>query len=308
MPSKYRIHSGKLFLTYPQCPIPKEDAISIIFYIFTEENIDEYIIAEEEHKNGDKHLHVYLKLKVQNTYTNPSFADLSYNNEWYHGNYQGCRSEKNVIKYCSKEENYLSNFDVGARIQKKNSHKRVLADALINKKINLVQAVQEEPELLFGYKKLKADLFEYFKDEQDRREAFPDWIPNPWGKVMSSKISQKRRHYWIFSRQPNKGKTFLFAKPLERKYRCLVQSGDFSYWNVSGQEETIILDEYNNASLKYYILNCMADGTFAYRVFMGGLVRLHDPLIIILSNQCINDLYPNMNLLLHERFIEIELI
>jgi len=214
---------------------------------------------------------------------------------------------KNVIRYCTKEENYISNFDVSDRVKKGASHKKVIAEGLITKKVTLTEAVKEHPEMLFELDKLHKNLNLYWKLVKDDRETLPDWIPNPWNQLLSSKIPNKRRHYWIFSRKPNLGKTFMFAKPLSEKYRCLLQSGDFTYWNISGQEECIILDEYNHAFQKYYILNCMCDGTYGYRVFMGGIQRLNNPLIIILSNQSINDLYPFMNELLHERFNEIEL-
>ena len=51
----------------------------------------------------------------------------------------------------------------------------------------------------------------------------------------------------------------------------------------------------------------MCDGTYPFRIFMGGTIELRNPLIIILSNQSILDLYPNMNALLYARFNEIEL-
>lgn len=309
MPSQYRVHSTKLFLTYPQCPLDKKLALDLLLDIFKNRKMEEYVVAEEKHENGDPHLHVYISFEKDDvTYTNSNFADLVYNNIRYHGNYQGCRSMKNVVKYCTKKDNYLSNFDVNYALDQTKLKKRRLATKLINKEINLVEAVQEEPELLFGYKKLKTDLFEFFKDEQDKRTSLPPWLPNPWGKIISSKISNKRRHYWIFSRQPDKGKTFLFAQPLAREYRCLLVSGDYTYWNISGQEEAIILDEYNAAKLKYHELNAMCDGTYGYRVFQAGIQTLNMPLIIVLSNQSILDLYPFMNTLLYARFKEIELI
>lgn len=302
----YQINSARLFLTYPQCPIPKEDAWSILVLIFPD--IMEYIIASERHANGDLHLHIYLKLNDTFRSRDSRFADLFYENVLYHGNYQGCRSEKNVIKYCTKEEDYLSNFDINDRLFKQQRHKRILGDGLISKKITLVDCVKEHPEMIFGYKKLKQDLEEYFLDEQDKRGPLPTFLPNPWGKMLSSTIQGKRRHLWIFSRAPNKGKTYLFAKPLFKAYRSCLQCGDFTYWNINGQEELVIIDEYNNAKLKYSELNSICDGTFGYRVFMHGVRLLNDPLICILSNQSISDLYPFMNTLLYERFNEIEIL
>lgn len=141
----------------------------------------------------------------------------------------------------------------------------------------------------------------------DDRLSLPVFLPNPWGRVLPSRLQAKRRHYWIFSRSPNRGKTTKFAEPLCQNFKCYSKAGDFTYWNLGGDEEGIILDEYNNASLKYSILNSMCDGSFEYRIFMGGLIKLKKPLIIILSNQDLVDLYPFMNVLLLERFKVIEI-
>lgn len=142
----------------------------------------------------------------------------------------------------------------------------------------------------------------------DERGSLPVFLPNPWGRVLPSRLSGKKRHYWIFSRVPNRGKTTQFAEPLCKNYRGYLKGGDFSWWSLTGDEEFIVLDEYNSASLKFYSLNCMCDGNFEYRIFMGGLLKLMKPLIIVLSNQSISDLYPFRNDLLYERFKEIEIL
>lgn len=142
----------------------------------------------------------------------------------------------------------------------------------------------------------------------DERHSLPTFLPNPWGWVLPSRLQTKKRHLWIFSRMPNRGKTTGLAKPLSEKYRCYLKSGDFSYWSLVGNEEAVILDDFNTAMLKWNILNLMCDGTYEYRIFQGGVKSLKDPLIIVLSNQSIADLYPFMNSTLYARFIEKEIL
>lgn len=301
----YQINSSKLFLTYPQCSLPKEDVRDILIGLFPD--CVKYIVAHEHHKNGDDHLHAYLEFPKGSPYRtrDPAFADLIVPGGMFHGNYQGCRSAKNVIKYVTKDDDYVSNFDISEITAKKSSKREVGEQLLLGK--SLPKIIEEFPEYLIGYKKLKQDVAEYFRDIGDKRDSLPPFLPNPWGKVLPSHRNCKRRHYWIFSRGPNFGKTTGFAKPLFEEFKCVLQSGDFSYWNLRGDEEAVIIDEYNSPVLKYSTLNCMADGVFAYRVFHGGQVLVKNPLIIVLSNQSIVDLYPNMNNLLYARFIEIEL-
>ncbi len=139
------------------------------------------------------------------------------------------------------------------------------------------------------------------------KPSLPMWLPNPWGKVLPSFKKSKKRHYWIYSDGPNYGKTTGFAKPLEKEYRCVIQAGDFSSWNVSGSVECIILDDYNTPALKWSTLNQLCDNTYSFRVLYSRPKRLDNFLVIILSNFSIKDLYPNMNIFLYERFNEIKL-
>lgn len=306
-PKRYQICSSKLFLTYPQCPVPKEDALQILTNIFL--NVQHYIIAREEHKNGDLHLHCYLEGIVEQPWraTDPKFADFEYNGELYHGNYQGCKSAKNVQKYVTKGDDYLSDMDMSS-ILGKASNKRAAANLIIKKRQPLIDVIKIYPELVFDYKKHKQNIEAFLKDADNQRGDLPKWIPNPWGKILPTFRKGKKRHYWIYSRLPNVGKTTGLAKPLFDECRCCLQVGDYSYWNICGNEQAIILDEYNGAKFKYFELNSMCDGTYGFKVFMGGVVMLKDPLIIVLSNQSISDIYPYMNNLIYERMNEIEIV
>lgn len=65
-----------------------------------------YIIAKEDHEDGTPHVHVYLQLDQRVSISDPAFLDL-----WgHHGNYQVVRSSKAVEAYCTKEEDYITNF------------------------------------------------------------------------------------------------------------------------------------------------------------------------------------------------------
>jgi len=61
----------------------------------------------------------YVKQQAKSNLSKRKKKDTSalYNGIEYKGNYQGCRSCNKVIKYCTKEDNYLSNFDVETRLK-----------------------------------------------------------------------------------------------------------------------------------------------------------------------------------------------
>lgn len=296
--SKFEINSSRLFLTYPQCSITKEDAYIQLFDKF---NPEEIIVAHELHANGDPHLHCYLKLFKPYRTTNSKFADLG----TYHGNYQGCRSAKNVIKYCTKAEDYHANFDVAALLDKK-STRRSDMESIATGKRSLSDLIHESPQYLMGYTKLKIDLNNFLQDTKAPKPPLPYFLPNPWGYVITTCTNRKLCHLWIHG-PPNAGKSFLFARPLLEQFDGHLKTGKEPYWNLSGTERFIILDEYNHATYRWNELNAMADGTFDYRRFHNGVVRLNRPIIIVLSNLSLSTIYPYMHETLFARFKEYDL-
>lgn len=103
-------------------------------------------------------------------------------------------------------------------IQAKKHKKRVLGEKLAKGQITVQEAVKENPELLFGYKRLKADVEAYHRDVAELKEDCKDTIPNTWDEIMPI-VDGKQKHYWVWSREPNRGKT-TWLKEMASKYRC----------------------------------------------------------------------------------------
>lgn len=100
----FRINSQNLFLTYSQCPLPKEYVKEVLAQRLP---VLRYIVAEEKHKDGESHLHVYLRLEAKIDRNDPRFLDI----DGYHPNIRSCRSPKAVQTYCTKDGNYITNID-----------------------------------------------------------------------------------------------------------------------------------------------------------------------------------------------------
>lgn len=296
---KFQINSSHHFLTYPQFPgVSKEFIFDTLVARCAPYRI---LVAKESHQDGGDHYHCYLAYAKAKYVSDPSFYDI----DGHHGNYQGCRSVNRVLEYCTKESDVVASFDWKKKLEAKKGFKKIVGKQLMEG-ASLDDVMAENPQLLFGYTKLKADL-EQWQADMKKYEPFPPYLPNPWGKIIWFERKCKKRHYWIFSREPNFGKTYHFARPLREEYGAVIQTGDFAYWNVLSSTRCVILDEYNTAKLKWDQLNSLADGNFGFRVFQGGVRTLKNPLIIILSNQSISDLYPHMNQFILARFNEIEL-
>lgn len=304
-----RLNSKKYFLTYSQCPVPKEVLYEHLSKLFGN-NLEKIVVGAEKHEDGNPHLHsaVWLKKRIDKK-NGTRFFDIYYEGKNYHANHQTLKSDDGARMYVCKEGDVIANFNWKEwKIKGKGPSKTtIIMDETINRKRNMAEVIKEVDIGMAARTHILERGVEAFERLIEERDVLPSVLPNPWGKILWSRRDRKKRHYWIFSRQANRGKTTGFAKPLEKAYRCSLEAGEFAFWNVKKSDQAVILDEYNAATLKYHTLNQMCDGTFKYRIFQAGYIRLNDPLIIVLSNQSLSELYPFMNHLLYERFIEIEI-
>lgn len=303
---KFSKLSQQWFLTYPRLDSTPNAVLGALLGLPV--HIVSYVIAREEHADGYPHYHVYLKLDKALRTNNCRYFDIL----GHHGKYEGCRSAKAVVGYITKEDNWLSNMDVKALLALSQKVTRcMIGELLISQSMTLPQVTEAHPEMIYSYDRLKNNLLMFFQDTLPPKPPLPTWIPNPWGLLLLSGRLAKRRHLWIWSRRPNFGKSYHFAKPLVRDYGCYLHSGGgtFVYWgsDLHAGTKCIILDEYNAAGLPFHELNTLCDGNGRFNRKYLSAVQLEEPLIIVLSNSPIEEIYPFKYELVKERFIEHEL-
>lgn len=102
--SEFRLNSQQIFLTYAQCDLSPDNVLEVLNGKL---ELDKYIIAQENHKDGNKHIHAYLLLKKKINIRDPRYFDI----REFHPKVEGCRSWKSVVKYVTKDGNYISNYD-----------------------------------------------------------------------------------------------------------------------------------------------------------------------------------------------------
>lgn len=299
----FRLNGKAFFLTYPQCPLTRTHVLDRLSEKLVGFNLVHYAIAKEAHEDGSPHLHCLLLLEKSKNVCSSNFFDI----DGYHGNYQIAKDRVKVFDYISKSDGELltnlTNDDL--RPQKKYKREEVGKRVLAGEKLS--DLVEEYPSLIFGFNKLQEDIKSVL-NARVRPVEIPKWLPNSWGLLFQSDSTAKRRHYWIWSDKPNRGKT-TWARDMEAKFGAYIKSGgDFTYWNIGSNESICILDEYNYAGLKFHQLNSLCDGTFEARVFMGGLQRFRPKLVFVLSNISLRDMYPFKYELLEARFFVKELL
>ncbi len=120
--NSFRISSKKLFLTYPQCSIPLNDVLNQLKIIFDSYIIESYVISQEQHIDGNPHLHCFIKTFKKNCTRNCRKFDLVYNGTTFHGKYESVKHENNTIEYILKDivhrdsPNYLISSNLAERV------------------------------------------------------------------------------------------------------------------------------------------------------------------------------------------------
>lgn len=281
-----RIRAKGWFLTWPKCPIGKQMMLEELQAKF---DVVEYVICEEAHKDGDAHLHAFVKLskKIQ---WNPRLFDI----QGYHGEYQVAKSWRAVINYVKKDGNFISNINSERLLTNKHVSKMKKEDLLKDVDTVLDEGIINPMQVASFYKNQQI-----YKMLQAKSVQMPEKLP------------PKKRHLWFYGAS-NTGKTY--------KLREMMKDTGFENWfqiptnndwvGYSGQK-FLYIDEFKG-QLTIQQLNALCDGNYKVNVKGGSAWIGWEVQVIICSNFSIKDCYSKVeeNLLetLYNRFVEKELL
>ncbi len=130
-PPKYRLNAKGVFLTYPQCPAPRETVKEMLEAKGL--TILKGLIAQETHASGDLHLHAYAKFTKNVETRNPRYFDITWQDNVYHGKYEPAKSAIGSIKYLTKHDKEpleLADMDWKQELDAKKDKKRILGKRL----------------------------------------------------------------------------------------------------------------------------------------------------------------------------------
>lgn len=277
------IYAKGWFCTWPKCPIGKEMALSELQEKF---NIKEYVICEELHKDGEAHLHAFIKLDHRVNFKKSLF-DIS----GYHGNYQVAKSWKAVVKYVKKDGNYITNINLNAAAQKQSKMKK---EDLLRDVDDVLDAGLINPLQVASFYKNSM----IYKMLQQKRTMMPEKLP------------PKKRHLWFYGAS-NTGKTYKLREMMketgEANWFQIPTNND---WIGYAGEKFLYIDEFKG-QISVQMLNAICDGNFKVNVKGGSTWIGWDIQVIICSNYSIRDCYSKVedNILetLYNRFNEKEL-
>lgn len=273
------------FLTYPKCDLTKEQLLE---ELQKTGKVSEWVVAQEKHKDGEPHLHAFIKYEKK-----VYFGATKWDVLGFHGNYQVAKSWKAVRAYCEKESDYISNMALESAKQKHS--KGIMKEHLLMDPLDLIEQGILKPMSLANFVK-NQQMFELLKKKRER----PDLSLIP---------TDKKRHVWIYGGS-NTGKTTKLKAMIEGigSDNCF-QMPYNNDWNGYQGERVLYCDEFKG-QLTAQDLNRICDGNAKVNT-KGGSVQLHPcPQVVVVSNydikSCFFKLGDNIIEALGNRFQEIE--
>lgn len=112
---QFRLRGKKFFLTYSQLNIIElEQAKDLILEQLIDKlpKINQYIVAEEKHKDGGTHFHVYLEFNQRAEIFGQNYLDLEFDGIKYHGNYVTVKKKDECMRYVAKVGNFIADPEI----------------------------------------------------------------------------------------------------------------------------------------------------------------------------------------------------
>lgn len=327
--STFSIRAVHLFLTYPQCPIPKEDAMRLLKNSLR--NYEGCLIASEQHEDGTPHLHAYVKLRVRSEFRSAQFADLHWGGLVYHGNYQRARSVASVAEYVLKDGDFIAdgvdpNIVAGRPKKSKSSSlataSRILAGATLRElmedeelrgfvltNLQRIQLYQRTWDAMKSMEeaKLPLDRLTFCVSMSPERILIAEWItknlshPPPTGRDFRTKQ--------LFVWGPTEiGKTSMCLH-LSKFFKVYwaAYSGEFLD-GYSDEFELVVFDEFRGQKTITWLNVFLQGSPVVINIKHGFVMKKKNIPCIFLSNLPPHQVYKNVEESLLEAFISRLLI
>ena len=292
------------YLTYPKCLVTKEQLLQNVMDMWGN-RLKFVVICTEQHQDGSDHLHAVLSFHKQ---TRTSFKTLTGLTGKY-GNYQPVRKMMDVMKYITKDGDYIShgvNVDQFLSLMKE---KKSTAIAFMCQDGKTLQEINEVAPgfLMMHLDKVKAYLklqqqfqqqdcklapgtIQFFSSSPDPAvQALKKWLDL---NILAHTRDFKQPQLYLHS-VPNKGKTTLIMNMIKAGIRVyFMPYEDFYCTYADDCYDVIVLDEFKGQK-RIQDLNQWLDGS-QFPVRRKGappLIKKDNLPMIILSNYPLAECY-----------------
>ncbi|AMH87769.1 replication-associated protein [Pacific flying fox faeces associated circular DNA virus-14] len=306
----FRLNCKAVFLTYPQCALEPEHVLQTILACNKTKHCS-VIVAQEHHKDGNKHLHVYLEFPKKIDIKTARYFNYITGKQ---GNYQKVKVRGACIKYVCKENRYVAHqIDVPTIIQnyEKQQEKKKSRNQAKNKRVyELIKEGKKYEELLLDcttgpycllhgnkIKNMITDFEEIAMKKQriaDRPAYLHLILPGKDIDLLAKKPF-KSPQFWIFG-PPNVGKTSMLQSLFDAGLKGfeIPINNDFARWDDELFDFAYI-DEFKG-QLTIQFLNSFLQGSrmaLPGKYVIGGKIKNKNIPTFILSNYTPESCYKN---------------
>lgn len=289
---KFRLNAKNLFLTWPKNATDPQTCMESLITQFGADNVSYVCVSQEEHKDGDPHLHALVCLKQKCDIKNA--GELNFAAGHKQGNYQSTRKVKDVYNYVRKGGKFVEH---GVFPQTDSEKKSTLIATAIRNGQSLEQVEEMDPGYFMIHLRVLTN-YQQFVSRKKQKETLPrpPLIMSRWKTLFEIGFPRvhKQKQYWICG-PPNSGKTSLILTLLEEGFRGfeIPTNNDFSLYSDHTYDFAYI-DEFKGA-LTLQFLNLWLEGSTQTLNYKGGSYQKKQNLTtFILSNLSPNEVYKNV--------------
>jgi hypothetical protein len=273
-------------LTYSQSSLTLKDLETKFPYPSNGKmEFSEMLFAQEHHKDGNLHWHVYLNYKRRVTVSETSFFDCYCigTNSYEHPHIKKVWNVDGLMVYMNKEKYKI--YEYGMHLESKNFARKKhvkyskYLKMYLDDKICLHQLIDKQPNLLLSSKKLieGKNLYKISKN----------------GDVIRYRNSvpiHKKRHFWIYGKTDS-GKSYYIENIIKKQHPndCFLIPYNNDFFGYNG-ERIFIADEFSG-QIPIWQLNLICDGDSKVNIKGSSTVLYKFPVVYVLSNYSIKEAY-----------------
>jgi len=295
----FRMQAKGFSITFPQCDTSKRDAAASIEHKWPDCS---YVISQEQHKDGNDHLHIYLEFADKQHFRSANVFDFIGRQ---HGNYQTVRSRRDWIAYVTKHDpQFLSKgIDVASVLAKKAPKNEVIAKQIMEGK-TLGEINKENP----GYvmiNKRKLEEYESWVRCENSKKSKIDWMPPSLEGLTDTNLqiatwicanvrqNRKFKVPQLFIHGPtNHGKTSL-VEWLERSLSVYhIPMGEEFYDLYSDDFDLVVFDEFKGQKTLQWMNQFLQGSAMPIRKKGSQGMKYKNLPVVILSNYRLSECYP----------------
>nr|CRI68215.1 Replication protein [Pepper golden mosaic virus] len=167
-PKSFRLQCKNIFLTYPQCDIPKDEALEMLRSLKWSVVKPMYIrVSREEHSDGFPHLHCLIQLSGKCNIKDARFFDITHprRSAQFHPNVQAAKDSNAVKNYVTKDGEYCEygqyKVSGGTKHYKDDVYYNAVNAASAEEALDIIKEGDPKP-FIVSYHNIKANIERIF--------------------------------------------------------------------------------------------------------------------------------------------------